>query len=57
MIGVNDNIIIQDWAGNDLFIEVYSNPQVNYIISINNPDDIYLFWVDDERTDNIYELI
>lgn len=55
----NNDIIIQDWAGNDLFIGPVNSPEVEEILYINddNLEDIYIFWVDGQRNDNPWEFI
>ena len=57
----NKDIIIQDWAGNDLFIGPYNDPQVDEILAINDEalqaGDIYVYWVDGEIEDNVWEYI
>lgn len=57
----NNDITIQDWSGINLFTGPYDDPQVEEIISINDSngslDDIFIFWVDGERTDNVWEFV
>ena len=53
----NTDIIIKDWAGNDLFIGPVNDPTVGDIIDANNPDDIFVQWVDETREENVFEYI
>lgn len=53
----NHDIIIKDWAGNDLFIGPVSDPEVTDIIDANDPEDLVIQWVDETNTQNVYEFI
>ena len=56
---MNDNISIQDWAGNTLFEGHYEDPEVFRIMQLNEApnDDIFVYWEDETREDNVYEFI
>lgn len=56
---MKDQIRIEDWAGNVLFEGHYKDKQVLKIMRKNKApnDDIYVFWEDEDREDNVYEFI
>ncbi|MFM6929031.1 MAG: hypothetical protein ACKOX6_11240 [Bdellovibrio sp.] len=52
-------IIIQDWAGNILFIGHHDDPKVLEIMEKNDApnDDIFVAWKDPNDERNVYEFI
>jgi hypothetical protein len=56
---MNNNIIIQDWAGNNLYRGNKDDPEVLRIMRKNKVpnDDIWVCWEDEEREENVYEYI
>lgn len=56
---MKDQIRIEDWAGNVLFEGHYEDKQVLKIMRKNKApnDDIYVFWEDEDKEDNVYEFI
>jgi hypothetical protein len=55
----NDNIIIQDWTGKVLFEGNCDDDKVIKIMRKNQApnDDIFVYWLDPNRDDNVYEYI
>jgi len=53
-----DYFKIEDWAGNLLF-SGHINDSKNYahIFKINDLDDIYCYWLDENDERNVYEYI
>lgn len=74
----NNNIIIKDWAGNELFKGPYTSSEVDKVLSDNRCScyyesdehifcqgcddtgyeaDFEVYWMDENRKDNVYEFI
>ena len=56
---MNKGIIIKDWADNTLFEGDYDNSEVLRIMKLNDApnDDIFIYWLDEKQTENVYEYI
>lgn len=54
-----DMIKIKDWAGNLIFQGMYYDEKVLKIMQLNEApnDDIFVYWCDETRNDNVYEFI
>ncbi len=53
----NYDVVLQDWAGNDLFIGPVNDSELENIIAMNDIEDLSLFWLDESRTENVWEYV
>ena len=56
---MDKDIRIEDWAGNVLFEGSHNDTEVLRIMQLNDApnDDIFVYWVDETETENVYECI
>lgn len=56
---IQKDIRIEDWAGNVLFEGSHNDTEVLRIMQLNDApnDDIFVYWVDETETENVYECI